>query len=48
MTTGDERPGLELALIVTQTGMNYREFKKWLREELAALDAEHDEEYLDE
>jgi hypothetical protein len=39
----DERPGLEMVLTFIQTGANFREVKKFIKEELAALDAENEE-----
>lgn len=41
----DERPGLELVDAFLLTKPTFREFKKWLQEELAALDAENTTEY---
>jgi hypothetical protein len=41
----NERPGLLLAQTAVDSGMNFREFKKWLKEELNAVDAEADAEY---
>jgi hypothetical protein len=43
MTT-DERPGLEIVLTFIQTGANFRQVKKFIYEELAALDAENVED----
>lgn len=43
----NERPGLVLAQTAIDSGMNYREFKKWLKEELSAVDAESDTGYTE-
>jgi len=43
----DERPGLVMAQTAVDSGMNYREFKKWLKEEVAAIDAETDSSYTE-
>jgi hypothetical protein len=40
----DERPGLEIVLTFIQTGANLRQVKKFINEELAALDAENVED----
>jgi hypothetical protein len=37
---GDERAGLEMVLTFIKTGANFREVKKFIKDELAALDAE--------
>jgi len=49
MTDNDlnERAGLVLAQTAIDTGMNYREFKKWLKAELNAVDAEADTGYTE-
>lgn len=38
--TNGERAGLEMVKVYLASGANMRQLKKWLDEELAALDAE--------